>query len=1056
MCFGDNNAKHVVEYCNDQFLSLWSIADRCWRKHVEDNGPFKPEERQHRYSLALVVWHLGRYRAASFERTDDSKDDLMFEALFAKPVLVSLCNHEMLLEITVAEGHYNLDHGRANETANANHSRKRDIPKNTTFTYRVPFKIDVVAGYTASIGGGEHKIRMLVFDYKSAKLIRTSIREPDGTHQPAPPVEGQQSLEFYLEQYLEFLQSAGHHVLFSLPNFENDKGDVPTTINYSWIADVALRQLVQLDEIHGVSLRKINDYLSTVWLKAAMLVSIQTDALSDRSGTSFAEYRGTWRYMDQAYSYYITFGTPRVTAWCNDEVIMTFVVDEVFLYNGSKWEGQPVKSFSEWEIAVIMNFSYEKPPEHDGNVIRCKVDIASSHLLEAFSFFGDVDFDSEDGTVLTWVDYIISFISDEYLNIIENAGYNIIYEHDLRWRSITGYGEDGDINIDESAVWYAGRDGAEGGGMHTRTTAWRRIIQEGDMCGYDQITALSETAVNRYMASVMTSWQFEDKFKVTFKAPVVRLRNDGTAILVINLKDGFLQPMSSYQSEASTENFSYQNWRIAFQVSVKMVDHASLVQDLADWEAIFRESPAYKESMSAKPPNLREVSESDVDFKHIILDFSQMQFRHEFSSFDQLFTSHTKRAIEKVQAAVSYLRYYCLSEFVASGKHVLFSIPVWRSLANAPLYGLTSIVFQISSRRTITESVRTEQSSPSQPAIIILGMCLGRPMPAHTFRYSTDWVAHAGRYLSYGTVGISSGLFLQEKLLYSLASVNALTTIVPSFTVAESGEWRFKVASWASSEDRRGAVCSFGEVQGVNGGDFLEYLWERSDVWNYTYKHRGANYTTSGTFSVSARTENRLEIPTVYKIGSMDIKMYGKVTLELSSTESTERSWSAAAESNWQAILSVRTEEGGSLKINVESSQAQTKAVKAEEHGGALVYLKPETYLTEVMPTKIELDKAVAEFSYFTSSWESCYPGMSSYTLTQPVFNRSGDLLFELRPPASDAQSQAHGAGGPATPVLKNIKNLKAFARNGRAPGRGRNGSAENGGSSRDTSRARY
>ncbi|EKM54017.1 uncharacterized protein PHACADRAFT_196455 [Phanerochaete carnosa HHB-10118-sp] len=718
--------------------------------------------------FALAAYHFGRYRTTGSERMEGSKDDLMFQAFFDKPVLVSLCSHEMLLEITVTDGHCNLDHGRATEAAAANHSRKRDIPKNILFTYCVPSAVDKMAGCTALIGSERHGVQLLVFDYKSAKLVRSSVRATDGTHQPIPQVEGQQSLEFYLYQYLEFLQSAGHHTLSSLPGFEDDKGDVPTTINYSWIADVALRQLVQLDEIHSVSLWKINGYLSTVWLKAAMLVSIQTDALSDRSGTSLAEYR--------------------VTAWGNDEVIMTFVVDEVFLYSGTKWEGQPVKSFGEWEIAVIMNFSYEKPLEHDGNVIRCKVDIASSHLLTASSFFGDVDFDNEDATVLSWVDYIITFISNEYLNIIENAGYNIIYEHDLRRRSITGYGEVGDFDFDGSTDRYACRDGTEDSGMHARTMAWRKITQGDDMCdydqitahgrtapemtiwhevaqksdmyGFDQITALSQAAINMYYRSIWT--------QAEFKPPTVRLRGDGRAIVFLYIKRGFLKPLRNGAPYPDGDKFEFEDWRIAFEADLKMCDHSALTEIGPEWQAAFKKSRVYEQYGTS------EI----VDFKHIYLDFQNVTFLHESSRFDGLLTVLNKRSIDKVQAAVVYLRDFYLKQLVSAGHHVLYTIPVLNR-PSAELYQcLTSVVFHIYSE-TSSEHSWNEQSRASEPIVIILGMCGGRPMPASALRYSTEWIVRVGRFSSYGTAAISGGLFLREKLLRKLSEINTRTTIIP-------------------------------------------------------------------------------------------------------------------------------------------------------------------------------------------------------------------------------------------------------------------------------------
>ena len=139
--------------------------------------------------------------------------------------------------------------------------------------------------------------------------------------------QGKQALEAYLQGYLQFLRCAGHHVLFSLPDFDDD-GE-RHLIDFSQIAHV----LLNIQEVHGVSIEQINRYLSNSWLKAAMLAGAQNGQPIDRPAISLAEYRSTWVLHDGGIHFHLKFGAPQVVALCNDEIIMTFVVDEVLFYD---------------------------------------------------------------------------------------------------------------------------------------------------------------------------------------------------------------------------------------------------------------------------------------------------------------------------------------------------------------------------------------------------------------------------------------------------------------------------------------------------------------------------------------------------------------------------------------------------------------------------------------------------------------------------------------------------------------------------------------------------
>jgi hypothetical protein len=138
--------------------------------------------------------------------------------------------------------------------------------------------------------------------------------------------QGKQALEAYLHGYLQLLSNAGHHVLFSLPDFNDDGEHV--LIDFSQVAHT----LYNLQEIHGVPIEQINRYLSTSWLKAALLAGAQNGQPVDRPAISLAEYRSTWVLHDGGIHFHIKFGAPQVAALCNDEILMYFIADEVLFY----------------------------------------------------------------------------------------------------------------------------------------------------------------------------------------------------------------------------------------------------------------------------------------------------------------------------------------------------------------------------------------------------------------------------------------------------------------------------------------------------------------------------------------------------------------------------------------------------------------------------------------------------------------------------------------------------------------------------------------------------
>ncbi|EKM54057.1 uncharacterized protein PHACADRAFT_145658 [Phanerochaete carnosa HHB-10118-sp] len=529
MCYGENNAGHAVSYFNSQLKGLWDISEECADQHLDPDARLKPDARQHRYSFALSEFYYGKHRQGS----SASLDDMMFHAVFSSPKLRFICNHEALFRIEVEEGHFNLDYSRASESSTADRARNRDIPSGTSFEFRIPFRTTGIKGSASLIGNGSHAFTLLVLEYRRAKLMTIS-RETD---QPSS-----QALESYLQTYLAFLQSAGHHVLFSLPNFSDLEEELQ--IDYSEVVDSPLH----LQEVHGVVIADINRYLSTLWLKAAMLASGPEGQVLDRPGISLAEYRSTWISQRADIHFHLTFGAPEVVALCNDEVIVHYVIDEAYFYKSDNFDGEALRTYQNWRVAVVFDLHHEKPDEEGGNVTRCKLNMAKPRLLPQFSSFEGVE--EEDQIAVRCRFRAAEFLSGEYLSVLEGGGFHVIYYHDLRWPKPGDETENvEDFVSPNEASWSATDVIEDATGKITKTAIWRNITQASDMCGFDQITALSETAINHNFHSLSATqpllqrWGYETCFSVNFKPPTVRLRSDGRALVSFHLKDGFVRAL---------------------------------------------------------------------------------------------------------------------------------------------------------------------------------------------------------------------------------------------------------------------------------------------------------------------------------------------------------------------------------------------------------------------------------------------------------------------------------------------------------------------------------
>lgn len=104
------------------------------------------------------------------------------------------------------------------------------------------------------------------------------------------------------------------------------------------------------------------------------------------------------------------------------------------------------------------------------------------------------------------------------------------------------------------------------------------------------------------------------------------------------------------------------------------------------------------------------------------------------------------------------------------------------------------------------------------------------------------------------------------------------------------------------------------------------------------------------------------------------------------------------------------------------------------EGNPALLRLDPESILRHCFPSSPALERVLSELKVFEGDWKSSYPGQTAFTLSNPVFDQLGDMLFELRP--NTLQGQA-SVGSSLSPTGRNSRSTwnRASGRNRTARG---------------------
>ncbi len=211
--------------------------------------------------------------------------------------------------------------------------------KDVEVHFRIPFQRSGIQGGLSMVGARHDGVILLSLDFTGktepifvlSVLLNFNPYTAPQLHYICPSVEecDRETVTQQLKGYLKLLQRAGHHILFSLPEF-NDAG-----LHYTVDFSSAVEKFTGVDTVLGVPTKKINDFLAAAWLDAVILSGTSGEPSATGIGLALAEYRSTWSPRNFGIHFHISFSSPTVVALCDREVLITFNIQSVSFFDGA-------------------------------------------------------------------------------------------------------------------------------------------------------------------------------------------------------------------------------------------------------------------------------------------------------------------------------------------------------------------------------------------------------------------------------------------------------------------------------------------------------------------------------------------------------------------------------------------------------------------------------------------------------------------------------------------------------------------------------------------------
>ncbi|KAF7366826.1 hypothetical protein MSAN_00940900 [Mycena sanguinolenta] len=949
MCLNDNSASLSVRYINSQLSAMWENAAECVRHGGEQTKVDlrSTEYLKHQYTRSLAEFHFAGFPAPKGEI---AVDDLFFHGSFGEPSLEFICNHEAVLHLTLQNYHFDKVYP-TKKTVRGYKSNKKDRvtfkgPGVLKVAFRLKFSRRNLSGKDSRIGNGANVIQMLILDFSSAQMVLSK------------PFSAPDALQWYLKQYLTFLQNAGHHVRYDLPDFDNDNYSL--NINYSLVTRALdTEELCAGVTVYGISEPRINEFLRDTWLDVVSKAKgFCGQPPTDKLSSCLSEIRSTWvGHRDHHFN--IRFGPPRVRALCNHEVVLYFKGSKIHFYDSADFNREPINSYVDWEFAFIVDVVEDKStPVHS-----LKLDLSTarfcSHLSTTFT------------EVSIHFTELITFFRLYYLDLLVQYNMLCIYYPGgyLGEEEAPGFSE---ISEDESE-WKVEKVSKSTGTV----VVWTETVKQIKLYGFDHMTAISEASINALFASLykdhlktkgcLAKWHHGEHFHAEFSNIRVKLLSGSKALVTFTVDHGHL----TLKDKKSRYNLN--SWTIAYEVDIKMVDQAHLHCHESWWRGLH----TMFHGLIARSGDEYNTT------KHIILDFTTANYTYKHSSMPSVWHDGELLATEKLESFVYFMRKYFL-ELSAAGHNIIHSIPI---LSEHHHFGLTSASYQIVSKDVVT--VTNCMFKREAPVLMVVGMTGGRPLPAVTISWGYGWVI-PGRTPSHGTICLSSKAFLEGKLLSALEVVNRRTTVVPRFPGEQEEEWKVHLTTWDNHRYRKNELCNWKQVPSSNSS-WLEYAWEHRDEWSYEHD---STRNKAFAFSILCHTKNQLCIPTTYHPRSMEIILRGQSVLGAKRKHDEEHSnWSKRSSAKWSVKIIVNSGPSG-LRVTI-ADQVHPVFDATESEGKCDI--DTHRLLEQHLPRIVDIREVVRDLKQvFEGAWQYSCAGSKAYSLVSPVFTQNGDLIAQL------------------------------------------------------------
>ncbi|KZT65461.1 hypothetical protein DAEQUDRAFT_676750 [Daedalea quercina L-15889] len=812
MCIGENCARQAVRYVNAQLSAHYENAVDCVNNHNQYQKPTQKSS----YSHALAGF------------TYSSKKQTLFRATFDKPRLEFICNHDAILRLKIKSATYRLD---VVNNSVINHSGRDDlqVPADKEVVFRIPFTSRNLDGAVLKHNHGQNPLQVIILDMTKAHLVSELV-----------PSIGRDVLVHYLQEYLLFLAEAGNHVFFSLPSFDDERYHL--TIDYSTM-DEKDRTVLEVGDMYGVSVDKINEYLSSVWLKAKLASSENKDWKS----YCLAEYRsirGSVPGLDALF--HVRLRPLRLQPLCAREAILYFSVDEILFYEDADFTKDPLRKYTGWQIAVLVDVDHHF--EHD-SVIKLTLDLASARPLATHCTHGD-SVPEEDQLAKNYWTCIVDFFTSVY---IQSANLHVVYFFDSRWPIAPQTPSDEEESEDEESS-----DTEEDPVRTSIMDKWTEAIKMYLISGFDRVIVVSQSSINAIFGLLwargqaqghrdreVVEWHYEESFDAHFQPMTVRLLSNERAIIWVHLKHGNFKVLKDEKPVNESTKWHFEGWHLAFEVNLKKVAH-SVLETSASGSWITR----YKNSVVFQEHGDRE----DRTIEYILLDLDVAEFLYEFSSFGSLFhqpdgqTPNPPSPADQVLAVVHYIRKYYLPHIARSGLNIIQAIPIRKPETSLTSVTLTMVQFHVWSRETITHTNWAQATGSSEPVIMIIGMTEFRPLPSLPWKPSPGLIMRPPGGSSYGNVTVSRSAFLGHCILDPFSIINACTTLIPVSSCFVDNQLDLRLTTWDNSAWKQ-KRCSWQEVF-HDTTDIMEYKWERNDHWD-TGETENVRYSISSEFTSS-------------------------------------------------------------------------------------------------------------------------------------------------------------------------------------------------------------